>query len=79
MDYIANVDTAKYLALEILPRLRQRYPQASLMLVGSKPTPAVKVLEAPTWGQGDWTSALGGGLFAPGDGMCGAHAHWLWH
>jgi glycosyltransferase involved in cell wall biosynthesis len=46
MDYIANVDTAKYLALEILPRLQQRFPQASLYLVGSKPTPAVKVLEA---------------------------------
>jgi glycosyltransferase involved in cell wall biosynthesis len=44
MDYIANVDTAKYLALEILPRLRQRYPQASLMLVGGKPTPVVKAL-----------------------------------
>jgi glycosyltransferase involved in cell wall biosynthesis len=44
MDYIANVDTAKYLALEILPRLRQRYPQVSLMLVGGQPTPAVKAL-----------------------------------
>ena len=44
MDYIANVDTAQYLAQELLPRLRQRYPQATLTLVGGKPTAAVKAL-----------------------------------
>ncbi|MGF1569538.1 MAG: glycosyltransferase family 4 protein [Nodosilinea sp.] len=44
MDYIANVDTAQYLALEIWPRLRQRYPQAALYLVGNKPTAAVQAL-----------------------------------
>jgi sugar transferase (PEP-CTERM/EpsH1 system associated) len=44
MDYIANVDTAKYLAQEILPPLRQRYPDATLYLVGNKPTPAVQAL-----------------------------------
>jgi glycosyltransferase involved in cell wall biosynthesis len=44
MDYIANVDTARYLAVEILPRLRQRYNDATLLLVGGKPTAEVKAL-----------------------------------
>lgn len=44
MDYIANVDTAKYLAQEILPPLRQRYPDATLYLVGNKPTAEVQAL-----------------------------------
>ena len=44
MDYIANVDTAKYLAQAILPPLRQRYPDATLYLVGNKPTGEVQML-----------------------------------
>lgn len=44
MDYIANVDTARYLARNILPALRQRYPDASLYLVGNKPTVEVQAL-----------------------------------
>jgi glycosyltransferase involved in cell wall biosynthesis len=44
MDYIANVDTAQYLALEIFPRLRQHYAEATLLLVGNQPTPAVQAL-----------------------------------
>jgi polysaccharide biosynthesis protein PslH len=44
MDYIANVDTAKYLAMEILPRLHQHYPETHLYLVGSKPTAEVNSL-----------------------------------
>jgi sugar transferase (PEP-CTERM/EpsH1 system associated) len=44
MDYIANVDTAQYLAQDILPTLRRRYPGATLHLVGSKPTTAVQGL-----------------------------------
>lgn len=44
MDYIANVDTAKFLAQSLLPALRQRYPQASLTLVGRHPTEAVTAL-----------------------------------
>jgi glycosyltransferase involved in cell wall biosynthesis len=44
MDYIANVDTAQYLARSILPPLRQRYPDATLYLVGNKPTAAVQAL-----------------------------------
>lgn len=44
MDYIANVDAAKYLVLEILPRLQQRYPDTQLWIVGSNPTPEVNAL-----------------------------------
>ncbi|HSM84123.1 MAG TPA: glycosyltransferase family 4 protein [Nodosilinea sp.] len=44
MDYIANVDTALYLAQRILPPLRQRYPDTTLYLVGNQPTPAVVAL-----------------------------------
>lgn len=44
MDYIANVDTAKYLAQAILPPLRQRNPDATLYLVGNKPTLEVQAL-----------------------------------
>lgn len=51
MDYIANVDTAKFLAQEILPPLRQRYPDATLYLVGNKPTAAVQAL-------GNWPGVI---------------------
>lgn len=44
MDYIANVDTAQYLAQTLLPALQRRYPQATLTLVGARPTPAVQAL-----------------------------------
>jgi len=44
MDYIANIDTAKFLAQEILPALRQRYPDAEVLLVGARPTQEVKAL-----------------------------------
>lgn len=44
MDYIANVDTAKFLAQILLPALQQRYPQARLTLVGAKPTADVQAL-----------------------------------
>ncbi|HEY9734767.1 MAG TPA: glycosyltransferase family 4 protein, partial [Trichocoleus sp.] len=44
MDYIANVDTAQYLAQSVLPPLRQRYPEATLTLVGANPTAAVQAL-----------------------------------
>ncbi|MGF1491272.1 MAG: glycosyltransferase family 4 protein, partial [Microcoleaceae cyanobacterium] len=41
MDYIANVEAARFLGLEILPALQQRYPDASLVLAGAKPAPEV--------------------------------------
>ncbi len=48
MDYLANIDAATFLSQEIFPSLRRQYPQASLMLVGSRPTPQVLALaESP--------------------------------
>ncbi|HEY9762567.1 MAG TPA: glycosyltransferase family 4 protein [Trichocoleus sp.] len=44
MDYIANVDTAQFLAKTLLPALQKRYPQSRLTLVGAKPTAAVQAL-----------------------------------
>lgn len=37
MDNPVNIDAAKFLALEIFPAIRQRYPEAILKLVGAKP------------------------------------------
>jgi glycosyltransferase involved in cell wall biosynthesis len=44
MDYIANIDTAKFLSLDILPALQARYPDTTLALVGARPTDAVLAL-----------------------------------
>lgn len=44
MDYIANVDAAKFLCQEILPAVQQRYPNAQVSIVGGKPTDEVKAL-----------------------------------
>ncbi len=43
-DYSINIDTARHLALDILPRVRERYPDATVALVGSKPDPTVQEL-----------------------------------
>ena len=43
MDYIANIDAAYFFSTEVLPKLQQRYPQATLTIVGSNP--AAKVLD----------------------------------
>lgn len=43
-DYSINIDTARHLALDILPRLQERYPDVSLAIVGSKPDPTVQAL-----------------------------------
>jgi glycosyltransferase involved in cell wall biosynthesis len=42
-----NVDAARWLAGEVLPRVRARAPRAHLALVGREPTPAVTALAAP--------------------------------
>ena len=48
MDYLANIDAATFLSKEIFPRLQQQYPQATLKLVGSRPTPQILALgESP--------------------------------
>lgn len=44
MDFEPNVRAARYLALEIMPRLRTVIPQARLTLVGRDPAPAVQAL-----------------------------------
>lgn len=44
MDNLANIDAAKFLGLEILPLLHERYPDATVQLVGARPTPDVLAL-----------------------------------
>ena len=44
MGWAPNVDAAVWLAKEIWPRVRQRVPQARLVLVGKDPTPTVRAL-----------------------------------
>ena len=44
MDNLANIDAARYLALEILPKVQQHYPQTHLTLVGANPKPAIQEL-----------------------------------
>lgn len=45
MDNLPNIDAATFLSREIFPLIRQRYPQATLSLVGSRPTPAIQKLQ----------------------------------
>ena len=44
MDYIANIDAARYFSLEIFPHLRKRYGEAKLVLAGARPVPEVSQL-----------------------------------
>lgn len=44
MDILANIDAATFLAKDILPRVQQTYPDATLYLVGTRPTAAVEAL-----------------------------------
>jgi glycosyltransferase involved in cell wall biosynthesis len=46
MDRPANIDAARFFALEIFPVIRQRYPEATLELVGAKPSPQVEELNS---------------------------------
>jgi glycosyltransferase involved in cell wall biosynthesis len=41
MDYGANIDSARFLALEIFPVVREKYPDATLTIVGSNPADSV--------------------------------------
>jgi sugar transferase (PEP-CTERM/EpsH1 system associated) len=45
MDYFANVDGVVHFAREVFPRLRQRYPEIELLVVGRSPVAAVRDLE----------------------------------
>ncbi|MEO0827087.1 MAG: glycosyltransferase family 4 protein [Cyanobacteria bacterium J06642_9] len=44
MDSSHNIDAATYFAREVFPLVRQRYPDATLSLVGARPVAEVKVL-----------------------------------
>lgn len=46
MGYPPNVNAAEYLALEILPLVRQRHPEAKLLLAGATPDKRVQNLES---------------------------------
>ncbi|WP_013321500.1 glycosyltransferase family 4 protein [Gloeothece verrucosa] len=41
MDYVVNIDMARFFSLEILPILQEKYPDTTLVILGSKPSPAV--------------------------------------
>ena len=45
MDRPMNIDAARFLALEVFPAIRDRYPEAVLELVGAQPTPEVLELK----------------------------------
>jgi polysaccharide biosynthesis protein PslH len=44
LDYFVNIDAACFFSLEVLPVLQQKYPDATLTLIGSKPSPEVQAL-----------------------------------
>ena len=44
MNNLPNIDAARFLSLQILPALQQRYPDATLTLVGTSPVPSVLAL-----------------------------------
>jgi len=46
MDYWPNVDGACWFANEVMPQVRERFPEASFSIVGMNPTPAVEALQA---------------------------------
>ena len=46
MDYWPNIDAVTWFARDILPVLRQRWPQLHLYIVGRSPPPVVQALES---------------------------------
>jgi sugar transferase (PEP-CTERM/EpsH1 system associated) len=44
MDYLPNIDAVEYFAEEILPRIRERHPELSFLIVGRNPTRRVRKL-----------------------------------
>ena len=44
MNNLPNIDAARFLSLQILPLLQQRYPDVTLTLVGASPVPEVLAL-----------------------------------
>ena len=46
MNYFPNVDGCLWFAKELLPRVRERHPEARFTIVGSHPTAEIQALEA---------------------------------
>lgn len=46
MDRRANIDAARFFALEVFPEIRKRYPEATLELVGANPAPEILELDS---------------------------------
>ncbi|MES1245322.1 MAG: TIGR03087 family PEP-CTERM/XrtA system glycosyltransferase [Acidobacteriota bacterium] len=44
MDYFANIDGVVHFSRNVLPRLRRRFPDLELLVVGRSPAPAVRAL-----------------------------------
>lgn len=44
MDWLPNIDGARFFVTEILPRIRRRLPQCTVALVGRRPDPALERL-----------------------------------
>ncbi|HEY9853681.1 MAG TPA: glycosyltransferase family 4 protein [Leptolyngbyaceae cyanobacterium] len=44
MDASHNIDAARFFALEILPKLQNKYPDTTFSIVGARPTPEVLAL-----------------------------------
>ena len=47
MDYWPNIDAVTWLVADMLPSLRQQWPQLCFYIVGRSPTPAVQALAGP--------------------------------
>ncbi|MBD2250626.1 glycosyltransferase family 4 protein [Nostoc parmelioides] len=45
MDASHNIDAANFFAMEVLPQLQQRYPDATFSIVGARPTPEIENLK----------------------------------
>jgi polysaccharide biosynthesis protein PslH len=44
MDYFANIDGVVHFSRNVMPRLRQRFPDLEFLIVGRSPAPAVRAL-----------------------------------
>ena len=44
MDWLPNIDGARYFVSEILPRIRKSLPHARLVLAGRNPVPEIHAL-----------------------------------
>lgn len=47
MDFPPNVDAVRWFVSEVLPRIRERVPQARFAAVGNRPAPEVQALAGP--------------------------------